>query len=103
MKASQPDHKQLRAIGHKLSPVVTVATKGLSESVSQEIERALSDHELIKIKVSVGDRELKKQLLTTICKQLNASLIQSVGNIALVYRASEKPNPKLSNILRTLS
>ncbi len=45
---SKRDTKQLRAIGHKLKPVVTVAGKGLSETVRLEIERALTDHELIK-------------------------------------------------------
>ncbi|MDP4918106.1 MAG: YhbY family RNA-binding protein, partial [Haliea sp.] len=40
------DHKQLRAIGHKLKPVVTVAGNGLSDNVLQEVQRALGDHEL---------------------------------------------------------
>ena len=55
-KKASLDHKQLRAIGHKLKPVVTVAGNGLSDNVLQEIQRALADHELIKIKVSDGDR-----------------------------------------------
>ena len=46
---SKQDTKQLRAIGHKLKPVVTVAGKGLTDTVVEEINRALSDHELIKV------------------------------------------------------
>ena len=37
---SKKDIKQMRSIGHKLKPVVTVAGKGLSEGVRMEIERA---------------------------------------------------------------
>lgn len=48
MKISNEDKKQLRRLGHKINPVVTVATKGLSENVLAEINRALIDHELIK-------------------------------------------------------
>ena len=47
---SNVQRKQLRAIGHGLNPVVMVADKGLSEGVMAEMERALSDHELIKVR-----------------------------------------------------
>ena len=36
-KNAHPEMKQLRAIGHKLKPVVTVAGKGLTDSVMAEI------------------------------------------------------------------
>ena len=48
--------RQLRAQAHSLKPVVTVAGKGLAPSVLEELDRALNDHELIKVKVAVGDR-----------------------------------------------
>ena len=43
--------------------MVTIAGKGLSENVAAEIERALADHELIKVKLSVGDRDAKKAII----------------------------------------
>ena len=97
---SKRDQKQLRAIGHKLQPVVTVAGNGLSENVLLEIERALSDHELIKIKLVVGDRDARKAISQEICKSAGAELIQSMGNIILVLRRSSEPDPRLSNLLR---
>ena len=92
--------KYLRTLGHKLKPVVMVAGKGLSASVISEIDRALNDHELIKVKLAVGDREIKKQLFEEICNQLHAENIQTIGNILLIYRAADKPDPRLSNLLR---
>ncbi len=99
MSKSSFDNKQLRAIGHKLKPVVTVAGNGASETVLEEINRALNDHELIKIKINV-ERESRQQLSDNICQSTRAELVQSVGGIILILRRTEKPNPKLSNLIR---
>ncbi len=99
MKSDNRQRKQLRAIGHRLNPVVIVS-KGLSAGVSAEIDRALTDHELIKIRVNAADREEKQQLVATICVKLGAELIQTAGHIALIYRAALKPKAELSNLLR---
>ncbi len=92
--------KYLRTIGHTLNPVVTVAGNGLTDGVVAEIDRALTDHELIKIKLAVGEREIKKQVIADICTKLNAENIQTIGHILLIFRAAKKPDPKLSNLLR---
>ena len=96
----QTDKKQLRAIGHKLKPVVTVAGNGLSDTVIEEIESALTRHELIKIKLAVGGREAKSAVSTELCERTGAEIVQSIGNIILVLRRAEKPDPKLSNLIR---
>jgi len=100
MTSSAADKKHLRRLGHNLKPVVTIASKGLTESVNLEIDRALSDHELIKLKLSIGDRDAKKTITDEICFSHKAQLIQSIGHVLLIFRASLKPNPKLSNLLR---
>lgn len=100
MSLSSQEKKYFRQKGHGLKSIITVAGKGLSEGVSAEVERALEDHELIKITVRCEDRDDKKAIIKTICEQHNAELVQAIGHIALIYRAAKKPNPKLSNILR---
>jgi RNA-binding protein len=99
MKPENARRKQLRAIGHRLSPVVIVS-KGLTDGVVAEIDRALTDHELIKIRINAADREEKQALTADICKKLDAELIQMAGHIALVFRAALKPKAELSNLLR---
>ena len=94
--------KHFRTIGHKLNPVVSIAENGLSESVMGELERALEDHELIKVKVSTGDKAAKKSVIEEICTACNAELVQSIGHTALIYRPAKEANPKLSNVLRVL-
>lgn len=89
LKASQK--KNLRSQAHHLKPVVTVADKGLSENVVAEIERALNDHELIKVKLRT-DRETRKTLVLRIAEQCKAELVQSIGQVACFYRKNpEKP------------
>ncbi len=100
MTSSNEDKKYLRRLGHNLKPVVTIAGKGLTENVGTEIERALGDHELIKVKLAVGDRDAKKALTEEICEKFNAQLVQSIGHIVLLFRKAKNPNPKLSNLLR---
>ena len=99
-KKSQQDIKQLRAIGHKLKPVVTVAGNGLSDAVITEIDRALNQHELIKIKLAVGGREAKQAVTEELCERSGAKVVQSIGNVILVLRRSAEPDPKLSNLIR---
>jgi len=94
--------RQLRAIGHKLHPIVTIAGKGLCETVQLELERALSDHELIKIKLAVGSRETRDEVLAQLIEDSKAELVQRVGNTALLLRRSPQPDPKKSNLLRML-
>lgn len=92
--------KALRTLGHSLKPVVTVAGKGLTEGVLEELNRALEDHELIKVKLAVTDRELRHRVIGELCEKSRAELVQEIGKIALIYRAAEKPDARLSNLLR---
>ncbi len=96
------DHKQLRAIGHKLKPIVTVGGNGLSETVIAELDRALTQHELIKVKLAVGSREAKAAVSAELCDTMGAELVQGIGNIILVLRRAENPDPRLSNLIRAL-
>jgi RNA-binding protein len=92
LKASQK--KDLRARAHHLKPVVIVADKGLSETVVAEIERALNDHELIKIKLR-GERDVRKAWAMDIQQQCKAELIQSIGQVACFFRKNpDKPVAK---------
>lgn len=92
--------KQFRAIGHNLKPVVTIGGNGVSESVLAELERALDDHELIKVKIAAGEREDRADIIDSLCQHTRSELVQSIGKTALLYRGAAKPNPKLSNLLR---
>jgi RNA-binding protein len=100
MPLDQARKKHMRTIGHQLNPVVMVSEKGLSEGLHAELERALEDHELIKVKLAIGDPAVRRELAAELCTGHRAELVQQVGKVILIYRKAARPNPKLSNLLR---
>ncbi|WNK20635.1 ribosome assembly RNA-binding protein YhbY [Halomonas piscis] len=100
MSLSQAQKKALRSIGHYLNPVVTVSENGISENLLAELDRALRDHELIKVKLALPDREDRALMIEELTAGGRAELVQSIGKTALLYRHNPQANPKLSNIVR---
>ena len=56
------------------------------EAVLKEIDRALHDHELIKIRIAGNDRDFRRGCLIQICESNQAELVQVIGNIGVLYR-----------------
>ncbi|HZJ91938.1 MAG TPA: ribosome assembly RNA-binding protein YhbY [Thiopseudomonas sp.] len=100
MSLTQEQKKQFKSIGHHLKPIVTVADNGLTESVLAELDRALNDHELIKIQLRLAERDDRKAIVDELCQKSSSLLVQSIGKVALIYRKNPQPNKNLSNILR---
>lgn len=100
MSLDSDGKKHLRRIGHGLTPAVTVASKGFTAPVQAEIERALTDHELIKVRLSVAERDQRRELIAAITTATRAELIQAVGRVILLFRKADQPDPRLSNLLR---
>lgn len=87
-----PDkRRQLRARAHALDPVVMVGDSGLSYGVFREIDRALTSHELIKIRIAGADRAGRERMLEEICARTAAEAVQHIGRMLVVYRE----NPEL--------
>lgn len=88
--------RALKAAAHHLNPVVSIASNGLTANVVNEIDRALSSHELIKVRVYGADREQRVEFLTQICEQLGCAPVQQIGNLLVLYRQKpeeEAPKP----------
>ena len=100
MPISPDRKKQFRTIGHKLNPIVTIAGNGLSEGVLIELNRALDDHELIKVKLALPERDDRKMVIEEISELPGVEVIQEIGKVILLYKPNKKANPKLSNLHR---
>lgn len=88
--------KHLRTLAHDRKPVVMLGRHGLTEAVLEEIRLALWHHELIKVKIPVGDRDRRDMAVATICEQTGAHLVQRVGHVATLFRRNpEKPRVEL--------
>jgi RNA-binding protein len=89
MRLTEPQKKYLRGLGHKLKPVIMIGDAGLTDAVAAEFLSALDHHELIKVKIRVGDRDLRDNIISELCKAGDAALVARIGNVALIYRANQ--------------
>jgi RNA-binding protein len=89
---SDAQRKYLRRLGHDRSPVVLIGNAGLGPNLVAEMERALTDHELVKVRARVGDRGLRDELLAQLATATHSEIVQRIGHVALYYRRHpEKP------------
>ena len=80
---------QLRGLAHALKPVVIVGQQGVTDPVIAQVEQALFDHELIKVKViGTFDGEID-EVASALAKATGAACVQQIGHILVFY----KPNP----------
>jgi len=90
MHLTEHQKKFLRGLGHHLKPLVMVGESGLSDAVLAEFESTLAHHELVKVRVRVGDREARDAIIDAMCRQCGARLVQRIGNVALIFRPNLK-------------
>ena len=88
MPLKEQQKRHLRRLGHSLKPVVLTGAAGLTPNVMHEIDQALDDHELVKVKVVADDRPDRRARIQQICDETGAELVQAMGNIALLFRRS---------------
>jgi RNA-binding protein len=81
--------KKLKAQAHGLKPVIIVGQAGLTDAVLAETEIALNTHELIKVKIR-AEREDRNKISEKICASTGATLIQSIGQIIVIFRLNPK-------------
>lgn len=93
MHLNEQQKKFLRGLGHQRKPLIMVGDAGLSESLLAEFDSTISHHELIKVRVRVGDREARDAIIADLCERSGAALVQRIGNVALLYRPNLKKKP----------
>lgn len=79
--------RALKAKAHHLEPVVLIGDAGLTPAVLHEIDTSLKSHELIKIRVAGDDRDARQGMIAAISGALEASPVQHIGKILVIFRA----------------
>jgi putative YhbY family RNA-binding protein len=75
-----------RAEAHHLDPVVMIGGGGLTDAVKKETDAALNAHSLIKVRVFSDDRVAREAMFQTLADELNASPIQHIGKLLVLWR-----------------
>ena len=80
------ERSHLKARAHALEPVVQVGHAGLTDKVVAEIDRALTAHELIKVRVDAPARFARAELCEAICTRTDAAEVLRVGKVLGLWR-----------------
>ncbi|HKO66505.1 MAG TPA: ribosome assembly RNA-binding protein YhbY [Burkholderiaceae bacterium] len=84
----------LKGRAHGLRPVVLLGVAGLTDKVLREIDRALSAHGLIKVKVPNDDRSERTQIAAAVAEKLSAANVQSIGKMIVLFRPQPESEEK---------
>lgn len=91
MNLTGKQKRYLKGLAHHHKAIVTIGSKGVSESVLHEVEQALSRHELIKVKLPALAGDERKRLIDSICIATGAEMIQGIGRVGVFFRAADVP------------
>jgi RNA-binding protein len=80
------ERARLKSRAHALEPIVQVGQGGVSDAVVGELERALTAHELIKVKINGTDRDARHTTAEEICTRTGAAAVQQVGKVLVLWR-----------------
>jgi putative YhbY family RNA-binding protein len=80
------ERSHLKARAHRLEPVVQVGHAGASDAVIAEVDRSLTAHELIKVKLAGADRTGRAAQTEEICRRTDATEVYRVGRVVVLWR-----------------
>ncbi len=80
------DRAHLRSMAHELNPVVQIGTDGISEGVTDAVDVALTEHELIKVRVGQNYEGDRKQAGVDLAAATRSELTQVIGRVIVLYR-----------------
>jgi RNA-binding protein len=86
MPLSEKQKKHLRRLAHPLNPIVMLGNAGLTDGVAAELDRALSDHELVKVSARIGERGMRNAALGELAQRTRSELVQRIGHVGVFYR-----------------
>jgi RNA-binding protein len=82
--------RHLRSLGHHLDPVVQLGKQGLTEAAIGAIDEALSQHELVKVRLGTECPEGRDEVAERLAPAVKGEVAQVLGRTVLVYRRHPK-------------
>jgi RNA-binding protein len=95
VQLTEKQRRHLRGLAHSLKPVILIGNAGISAGVLAETQRALGDHELIKVRLPGLPRDQRDGALLDLAARTASALVGRIGHVAILYR----PNPTLARIV----
>jgi len=95
MALSSSQIRYLRGLAHPLKPLLLLGGKGVTAGLLKELEQALDDHELIKVRLTGDDRAARAADLAKLVESSRAETVQTIGHVAVLYRRNSD-NPQVA-------
>ena len=83
---SARERTHLKGRAHSLECYVHVGHNGLTDAVVAEVNKALTAHELLKVRIGAGDRAAREGLIGELCARTDAARVQNVGKVLVLWR-----------------
>ncbi|MDD2735726.1 MAG: ribosome assembly RNA-binding protein YhbY [Desulfuromonadaceae bacterium] len=83
--------RHLRALGHKLKPLIQIGKKEIEPALITELNTSLDHHELIKVKLLESSTLDKHEASVALAEACQADVAQVLGKTFLLYRAAKTP------------
>ena len=80
----------LRGEANELNPIVHVGKEGLSQAVIDELDEALDDHELVKVRVLDNALSEVKDVAYELAETCEAEVVQVIGNVFILFRRNQE-------------
>ncbi len=97
IELNSKQRKKLEKLAHNLEPLVIVGGAGLTEGVEKKVLDCLNAHELVKVKFNEFQEE-KQNFSNQIAKDIDATLVRIIGNVAIFYRQSDIEEKRHINV-----
>ena len=83
---SARERAHLKARAHSLEPVVQVGQAGVTPELTAEVDRSLTAHELIKVRIGVADRDERVKVGDALGTATDAAVVDRVGKVLILWR-----------------
>lgn len=80
--------KYLRGLAHDMKPLVQIGQRGLTDAVAGQVDAALTDHELIKVRVAAEAPIDRVEAAAQLTDRLGCDVAGTIGRVLILFRAN---------------
>jgi RNA-binding protein len=84
----------LAKLASSLKPVVFLGKAGAAEGVNSALDKALADHELVKLRF-IDFKGERRDLAHQLASQCQAEVVRVIGNVAVIFRQNKNPQDRI--------
>jgi len=94
-KLNSFQRKHLKGLAHSIKPVVFIGRNGLTPAICLSAEKALDQHELIKVKfIDFKEKDQKNEIAGVLESETGSEVVGIIGHAVILYRRQSDPEKR---------